>query len=214
MRDFIHDIALSQTHLKFRLIDQHLARFLAEQGFRTKPWTEEAMKKELKDRGFEIVRETQNLVDSEVHTFKLCKVYATSALKINNLELIIDKTTNIKIMTTLKQGNLIKNRNGNTRKVMGVCGDTLHLSFLDNHAEYSFTTTEAQLKKEGYTWDTPAWEPSLGILYWFIDAEGDVIDSIWNDDITDHARRDFLGIYQTEALAEAALLEIRRKLGK
>jgi len=117
-------------------------------------------------------------------------------------------------MTTLKQGDLIKDKNEKTRSVLGVCGEVIHISFaLDHNAHYT-TATESQLKKRGYTWDTPAWEPSIEKDYWFIIDGGTAIESTWDNHKVDHARRDFLGIYETEALAKAALLEIRRKLGK
>jgi len=119
-------------------------------------------------------------------------------------------------MTTLKQGDLIKDKNGRTCKVMEIHGKLLFISLLDKYDHFGCTTTEAQLKDACYTWDTPAWEPELGKMYWYvyINAEGEVKDSIWDNDEVDRARRDFLGIYQTEELGKAALLEIRRKLGK
>jgi len=117
-------------------------------------------------------------------------------------------------MTTLKKGDLIKDANGDTRKVLGVCGTILHLSFYSNHDRYDFTTTEEQLKRDGYTWDTPAWEPSYRMRYWFCNTRGEATQDHWNGDQYDHARRDFLGIYQTQELCEAVLLKIRRNLGK
>jgi len=117
-------------------------------------------------------------------------------------------------MTTLKQGDLIEEAEGYTRKVIEVCGTILFISGHSDHNKYDFTATETTLKACGYTWDTPAWEPSIDQRYWWFDSCGEVIYSIWNDDSTDHGRKDFLGIYETKELCEAALLEIRRKLGK
>ena len=118
-------------------------------------------------------------------------------------------------MTTLKQGDLVKDGDGHTRKVLGKCGEVVHLSYSGvARDEYLSSYTEVQLKKQGYTWDTPAWEPEDGGDYWFISESGQVCFCEWNDDNIDHAHRDFLGIYQTQELAEAALLEIRRKLGE
>ena len=118
-------------------------------------------------------------------------------------------------MTTLKQGDPIKDKNGRTCKVMEIFGELLFISFLDKYNHFGCTRTESQLKDAGYTWDTPAWEPKLEEKYWYIDDMG--VNSSWsywcNDDI-DLNRRDFLGIYQTKELAEASLSEIRRKLGK
>ena len=117
-------------------------------------------------------------------------------------------------MTTLKQGDLVKNGDGDMCNILGVCGEVVHISFSNNHSFHDEAYTEFQLKDMGYTWDTPAWEPEDGEDYWFISASGQVCVCEWVDDDMEHARRDFLGIYQTEALAEAALLEIKRKLGK
>ena len=117
-------------------------------------------------------------------------------------------------MTTLKQGDLIKNSNGVTRKVMETCGTILHVSLYDNFDKYAYTTDESSLKEDGYTWDTPAWEPEMFKSYWYIHTGGMVTFDLWRNEKIDRTRRDFLGIYETEELAEAALLEIRRKLGK
>jgi len=117
-------------------------------------------------------------------------------------------------MTTLKQGDLIKAKNGRNRKVMETCGTILHVSLYDNFDKYAYTTDESSLKEDGYTWDTPAWEPSKSQKYWCISSVGEAICDFWNDTAADQARRDLLGIYETEELAQAALLEIRRRLGK
>jgi hypothetical protein len=117
-------------------------------------------------------------------------------------------------MATLKQGDPIKNEDGKTCKVLGVCGEVIHISYPYDHDIYEDTYTESFLKNQGYTWDTPAWEPKDGGDYWFISVRGQASFCEWNNDDIDHARRDFLGAYQTKELCEAALLEIRRKLGK
>jgi len=117
-------------------------------------------------------------------------------------------------MTTLKQGDLIKHKSGNTSKIMGVCGDVVHIANYSNPDKYGYATDEASLKEYGYTWDTPAWEPSIDQRYWCFGSCGEAIRSSWADDSTDHRRKDFLGIYETKELCEAALLEIRRKLEK
>ena len=59
-------------------------------------------------------------------------------------------------MTTLKQGDLIKDAYRNNREVLGVCGKVLHIASLIDKNVPCFTTTEAHLKSIGWTWDTPA----------------------------------------------------------
>ena len=117
-------------------------------------------------------------------------------------------------MTTLKQGDLIKNENGDMCNILGVCGEVVHISFSNNHSFHDEAYTEFQLKDMGYTWDIPAWEPENYEMYWFISSIGVIGISKWTGDTDDHGRKNFQGVYQTEALAEAALLEIKRKPGK
>ena len=117
-------------------------------------------------------------------------------------------------MNTLKPGDLIKNRNGVTRKVMEVYGTVLHISKAEDLNKFWQTTDEESLKDQGFTWDTPAWEPAINQSYWFIKGDGKISFSFWKDSKIDHVRRDFLGITETQELCVAALLEIRRKLGK
>ena len=117
-------------------------------------------------------------------------------------------------MPKLKPGDLIKDNTGDTYKILEVWGNILFISCTYNHKSYGFTTNEEWLKERGYTWDTPTWEPSKSQKYWCISSVGEAICDFWNDTAADQARRDLLGIYETEELAQAALLEIRRKLGK
>jgi len=122
-------------------------------------------------------------------------------------------------MTTLKQGDPIKDTQGGIRKIIEVYKSVLFISFPDDHVNFGhtdicLTVTETQLRNLGYTWDTPAWEPSRTDEYWYISTLGNVRLWTWSDEQDDRSRRDFLGIFASKELAEAALLEIRRKLGK
>jgi len=117
-------------------------------------------------------------------------------------------------MTTLKQGDLIKDKSGVTTKIMGVCGGVVHIAHYSDPDKYGYATDEKSLKEYGYTWDTPAWEPEISKLFWYISAAGLPTSEVWRKDDLDYACKNFLGIYQTEELCEAAILEIKRKLGK
>lgn len=81
---FIHELSTKAAHLKASTVDEHLARFLTEQGFKTTPWTIDTIKSELKERGFEVICEVNRYSESEVYTFKLCKVYCETSLTIPN----------------------------------------------------------------------------------------------------------------------------------
>ena len=119
-------------------------------------------------------------------------------------------------MTTLKKDQLIKDCYGSLHKVIEVLGQIFFISHTDNFNTCWTHQTEEHLRKNGFTWDTPAWEPEIDEMYWYITISdsGAFSHRYWVNDRTDHARRDFLGIHRSRELAEAALLEIRRKLGK
>ena len=97
---------------------------------------------------------------------------------------------------------------------METCGTILHISTHYDHSKYLYTTDEVNLIDSGYTWDTPAWEPEFGSIYWHITGDSDVRWDTRTNSALYEKRRDFLGVSETKELCEAALLEIRRKLGK
>ena len=86
---FVHELADKLAHQKASMIDASLARFLTEQGFKTDEWTVDAMRSELKSKGFEILHELHRYAESEVHTFKLCRVVTSSSLNIPTPHVVI-----------------------------------------------------------------------------------------------------------------------------
>ena len=57
------------------------------------------------------------------------------------------------------------------------------------------------------------WEPAYGGQYWHIETSGYILEGVWLDDLTDHGRQDFLGIFRTKNEAQARLEKIKRLLG-
>ena len=78
----LDEIVTKIAHQKASMIDRHLAIFLTEQGFKTDEWNVEAMKKQLAEKGLEISHEVTFYSESEVHTFKICRVLAQTSLNI------------------------------------------------------------------------------------------------------------------------------------
>lgn len=112
----------------------------------------------------------------------------------------------------LKQNQIIKDRNGNTRKVLGVCGEVIFLSKINKYDTADLGYTEKDLKVLGYTWEEK-WEPNESMRYYYIDMTGRIDSSIWQKDEIDIAIKSFLGVYKDKSSAEEALKEIKRKLG-
>lgn len=72
---------------KAKLIDEQLLIFLKEQGYSGNNVGK--LKEELKKNGFEIMHDIKFLEESEVHTFKICKIYAKKSLNIPNPQVSI-----------------------------------------------------------------------------------------------------------------------------
>ena len=120
-------------------------------------------------------------------------------------------------MNTLKKGMIITDSNGLTCKILAVCDELYALSYdnaTDSDDRFKSWYTITQLKELGYTWDEPKWEPMEGKEYYFLKSDGSVESLLWNDDSFDKGVRDFLGIYRTAEECEAAIADIKKKLGK
>jgi hypothetical protein len=80
---FIDELAEKLAHQKASMIDASLARFLTEQGFETNEWNVKAMKKQLQDRGFEILTQVDGFnSELEIYTFKIVRVVAKSSFSV------------------------------------------------------------------------------------------------------------------------------------
>jgi hypothetical protein len=55
-----------------------------------------------------------------------------------------------------------------------------------------------------------AWKPTKNKKYWWINQEGQVFDEIWDNDDVDNLRRDFTGVYRSEAEAKETVDAIRK----
>ena len=113
-----------------------------------------------------------------------------------------------------KEGDILVNKQGNTRKVLGVCGKVYFLSFVDDFNNYTGTYTEQELDKNGLNLHQSAWEPKEGDTYFWVDSAGKCYESVWRNDIIDNGRKNFLGVYPTQEACEQAIKDIKSKLGK
>ena len=114
----------------------------------------------------------------------------------------------------LKQNQIIKDKNGNTRKVLGVCGEVI---FVEDYIAGKIgihikLETEKYLKYHGYTWEEEKYEPKNAQVYFCISNHATISSFNWQDDEADRAIQSSLGVYPTQEAAEEALREIKGKL--
>ena len=117
-------------------------------------------------------------------------------------------------MTTLKYGDVIKNKAGTKLEVIGICGEVLFITpFGKNRLRESHYYTEAELRSLGYTWDVPKLTPKVGNLYYFPEITYNKAGAtVWTNCIQDIYIQETIGIYPTEAEALTALADIKNKL--
>lgn len=114
---------------------------------------------------------------------------------------------NIKIGQILKGEGFVKNR-----KVLEVLPNVVILDFLDYAGipcKQIYTYAEIE---EHFELPKEEWEPKKEERYWYINNEGYIYSSIWENDSVDYERINFLGIYQTQELAEQAKEKILKAI--
>ena|SRR3990167_8211088 len=114
-----------------------------------------------------------------------------------------------------KQGDILVNKNGEERKVLGVCGDVYFMSF-ENEFESASDTIwiKRDLDNAGYTLKQQPWKPKEEEEYWFIANDG-IIHSYkrvqgvkdWDED-----RLQFGNIFPTKEKAEEARDKVKALL--
>lgn len=117
----------------------------------------------------------------------------------------------------MKQGDILINKQGDKRKILGVCGEVYFLSHPDDFELItisSFAWTEKEIEEIGYTLLEEPWEPKEGEIYWFIDSGVEIGTFYWVNSAPDNFRKYMKNIFKTKELAEQALQEIKKKLGK
>ena len=104
-------------------------------------------------------------------------------------------------------GDIITNKEGAKAKVLAVIGDVFLRSCWGepnfNLAGYWHTFAEAEEDGCSVVKEEKPW-PSVGDVYWFLTHEGGACQvAPWADMDYKQARRDFLGVFRTEAEAIA-----------
>lgn len=74
--------------------------------------------------------------------------------------------------------------------------------------KYKFRLKPRTIMINGVEVPTPS-KPKIGDTYWTIDGEGEIFDCVWDDDGTDIARLNFMGVYKTKEDAEKVYDTVR-----
>lgn len=116
-------------------------------------------------------------------------------------------------MMKYKKGDVLVDKDGCERKVLEILGciyfiehefTPMVVAVLEEWLDYRNYTLKSRPKED--------WTPEIGEKYYHITYGGTVGYLNWDNDEGDNGRKNFLGIFRTQAEAEARLQEIKDKL--
>jgi len=119
-------------------------------------------------------------------------------------------------MQQLQPGQFLINKNGEKRKILGVCGEVI---FLSEREEFGLVDdviwTEKELKNYGWSLIEEPWVPSLSEPYWFLDSDGGHSCSNWGiDGMEQHNFRLSIGnVYKVENDLELYKQKLIERMG-
>lgn len=82
----------------------------------------------------------------------------------------------------MKQGDILVNKHGNKKKILGVCGEAYIVSRADIFDETDGIWIESEFNRFGYTLIQEPWEPKAGERFYYCDISGETEFKNWISD--------------------------------
>lgn len=116
----------------------------------------------------------------------------------------------------MQQGQTLVNKNGDERKILGVCGEVYFLSYVNDFSKvtvYGFTAK--MIEESGWFPLEEPWRPTLSEPYWFVDVDGGFMQTYWGiDDMNEHDYRYSIGnVHQNPRKAELYRQKLIERMG-
>lgn len=74
----------------------------------------------------------------------------------------------------MQPGQFLVNKDGEKRKILGVCGEVIFVSMKDEFDVYWSGITKEVLKIQGWSLLEEPWVPLIGEKYWKVDSDGGI----------------------------------------
>jgi len=97
-----------------------------------------------------------------------------------------------------KQNDILVDKKGDERKVLGVCGEVVFLSESEER-KVDIVTTSERLPMNGWTLKQEKWKPGINNRYYYIQNNGKVDFYLWEDDCIDLFLLSTGNCHETEA---------------
>lgn len=112
----------------------------------------------------------------------------------------------------LKQGDIITTVGDEKAKVLGVCGEVIHISEKDDFEKVGYSYTEKQLIFLGWSFPKEKWAPKIGEEYYCINTIGEINVLTCKYDNYDKRLIENGNCFQTCEEAELALTRVKKAL--
>jgi len=113
----------------------------------------------------------------------------------------------------IKQGDILKHKDGREKKVLGICGEAYLLSYADNFKKGGLIYTIQELE-ENFIIPKEKWKPEEDEEYYYINGHGEIGTFKWQDYQTDNRYYNFGNCFQSEAEAIQARDKIKKLLSE
>jgi len=114
-----------------------------------------------------------------------------------------------------KQNDTIIDKNGNTRKILGIVRDYYIVAYDNSDEVCRELLTLLELDFYGFTLQVTEWTPEIEDSYFYVDLTNKLIYPVlWENDKIDKTRQELNLIFKTLKQAEARLLEVVALLKK
>lgn len=74
----------------------------------------------------------------------------------------------------MQPGQFLVNKNGEKRKILGVCGEAIIISRSDDFEFAMYPATKKELQNTGWSLLEEPWVPSIGEFYWAVLSDGGI----------------------------------------
>lgn len=86
----------------------------------------------------------------------------------------------------MKPGQILVNKNGEKRKILGVCGEAIIISRSNEFEFAMYPATKKELQNMGWSLLEEPWVPKIDEMYRFLNAQGHDECTRWNDQEDDN----------------------------
>ena len=116
----------------------------------------------------------------------------------------------------MQPGQILVNKDGEKRKILGVCGEIYFVSQKSNYQYCYGYNTEKELENDGWSLLEEPWKPTLSEPYWYVNEDGNFGTTNWGiDGMEEHDFRYSIGnVHQNLSEAKLYKQKLIERMGR